>query len=248
VPDAANPQVGVVNVGSTLYGTTESGGANNLGAVYSVTTTGAETVMHSFAAGADGENPDAPLTNVNGTLYGTTYQAGKEHGTIFTMTPSGSYNIVYNFGTKTDDCLEPDSAMIYVPSKNALYGTAYAGGAHGNGCIFKLNLSGKKPKESVVYSFTGAASSDGTNASAPAFYKNALYVVTPEGRANDYDAILKVTLSGKESVLYDFQSKVSSPDGYPCAPFGALLSLNGTLYGTTEYSTHTGDGTVYAVP
>lgn len=246
-PDAYSPQSGVVNIGSTLYGTTSAGGANNLGAVYSVTIGGREKVLHSFTGGADGENPDAPLTNVNGTLYGTVYQGGKYHGTIFTIAPSGSYKIVYNFGTTTNDCFEPDSAMIYVPSEKALYGTAYTGGANGEGCIFKLSLAGNEPKESVVYSFTGSASSD-TGASAPVFFKDAFYITTPAGGAHNYGAVLKVTLAGKESVVYSFKGE---PDG--ANPYGGLVVLGEALYGTTHVGGmgpcigYAGCGTVFEV-
>lgn len=226
-PDAYAPLTGLANIGNTLYGTTQQGGANNLGAVYSVTTGGVEKVIHSFSGYADGQNPEGPLTNVNGTLYGTAYQGGTEHGTVFTIDPSGGYHIVYNFGVKAGDCTEPDSAMIYVPSKNALYGTAYGGGATGEGCIFKLNLASKKLKESVVYSFTGASNSS-TEASAPVMYKDALYVTTPGGGANGHGAVLKITLSGQESLVYSFKD---DPDG--AGPYAPLVVVGNALYGTT---------------
>ena len=245
-PDAATPQVALTSVGSMLYGTTYYGGADNLGAVYSVTASGTETVMHSFT-GSDGENPDGPLTNVKGTLYGTTYQGGAASGTVFSITPSGTYNVVYNFGVASGDCSEPDSAMIYVASKKALYGTAYRGGAHGEGCIFKLSLAGKTPKLSIVYSFTGSASSP-AYASAPVFYNGALYVTTPAGGNNDLGAVLKIALSGTESVIYSFKD---APDG--ATPQAPLTVMNGTLYGTTEAGgiakcgNYAGCGTVFKV-
>lgn len=226
-PDAEAPLTGLVNIGDTLYGTTQNGGSSNIGAVYSVTTGGAESIIHSFAGGADGQNPEAPLTNVKGTLYGTAYQGGAEHGTAFTITPSGGYKIIYNFGVTPGDCDEPDTAMIYVPAKKALYGTAFAGGATGEGCIFKLSLAGKTVQESIVYSFTGAASSS-TEASAPVFFKNALYLTTPGGGANGYGAVLKVTLSGQESLVYSFKNE---PDG--ANPYAALVVMKNALYGTT---------------
>lgn len=246
-PDAASPLVGLVADGGTLYGTTAQGGAKNLGAVYSITTGGVETVMHSFAGGADGINPYAPLVNVKGSLYGTTYQDGKYHGTIFTIEPGGGYHIVYNFGVKANDCLEPDTAMIYVGSQKALYGTAYAGGTDGEGCIFKLSLAGKKPQESVLYNFTGSSKSS-TAASAPVYYNDALYVTTPGGGTHGHGAVLKITLAGKESVVYSFKD---SPDG--AAPQSSLVVIDGVLYGNTELGgiascgNYAGCGTVFKV-
>jgi uncharacterized repeat protein (TIGR03803 family) len=227
-PDASAPQVGLANIGDTLYGTTYYGGANNEGAVYSVTTGGAETVMHSFPTGSnDGYYPDAALTAVGGTLYGTTYNGGVHGtGTIFSITPSGSYKVLYSFDSRSSDCESPDSTLTYVKSKKALYGVAYHGGADGEGCIFKWSL-GKKPAESILYSFTGSASSP-TYASAVVFYKNAFYGTTPEGGVNDYGSVFKVTLKGKESLVYSFKDE---PDG--ANPYAGLVVDGNALYGTT---------------
>ncbi|HEX3458273.1 MAG TPA: choice-of-anchor tandem repeat GloVer-containing protein, partial [Candidatus Baltobacteraceae bacterium] len=63
------------------------------GTVFSVTTTGSEKVLHSFAEGSDGQGPSAPLIDVNGTLYGTTYYGGGNSrcnlgcGTVFALSP-----------------------------------------------------------------------------------------------------------------------------------------------------------------
>lgn len=77
----------------TLYGTTSSGGvgcggSGGCGTVFSVTTDGQETVLHSFTGGSDGANPVAGLTLFHGTLYGTTSAGGKHNeGTVFALTP-----------------------------------------------------------------------------------------------------------------------------------------------------------------
>jgi uncharacterized repeat protein (TIGR03803 family) len=93
--DGAYPQAGLVDVNGTLYGTTENGGnvGCNLGCgtVYSISTTGAESVLYSFAGGSNGAYPVAPLVDVNGTLYGTTVSGGKPKGnccgTVFALVP-----------------------------------------------------------------------------------------------------------------------------------------------------------------
>ncbi len=248
-PDAAYPMIGLVNIGKTLYGATNAGGTDNLGAVYSVTTGGTEGVLHSFTGTPDGENPYAGLTNVNGTVYGTTYQGGVkagDHGTVFSITPSGSYSIVYSFGSTANDCLLPDSTMVYVASEKALYGTGYAGAAKEVGCIFKLSLAGKKPTESILYSFLGSTKSP-TYTSGVVFYKGALYGTTPEGGTNGAGTIYKVTLSGKESIIYSFKGK---PDG--ANPQASLVVMGNKLYGATKQGgldncAYAGCGTVFQV-
>ncbi len=97
-PDGATPHGGLIDVNGTLYGTTSGGGAYSYlgihgGTVFSVTTGGKETVLHSFGNGKDGYIPVARLLDVNGTLYGTTTGGGKYYrgssgfGTVFALIP-----------------------------------------------------------------------------------------------------------------------------------------------------------------
>lgn len=244
-PDACCPTVGLVNIGNTLYGTTYSGGTDNIGTLYSVTTSGTEKVMHSFTGIPDGEDPQAGLTNVNGTLYGSTYYGGNGHGTIFSVTSAG-YKLLYDCESgSTSDCTEPDSTMIYDSKKKALYGTGYRCGS--DGCIFKVALAGKKPKVIILYSFSGSPSSP-SNPSGVVLYKNALYGTTQEGGTYGYGTVFKVTLSGKESIIYSFKD---AADGeHPVAP---LLVMGSALYGTTyqggnqECGDYAGCGTVFKI-
>src|SRR5579863_2757195 len=74
--DGQRPQSGLVNVNGTLYGTTVYGGSSSAcaygcGAVFSITPSGSERLLYSFAGGTDGRYPNS-LIGVNGTLYGTT--------------------------------------------------------------------------------------------------------------------------------------------------------------------------------
>jgi len=87
--DGANPWSGLLDVDGVFYGTTENGGANGFGTVFMLTPQGTETVLYSFAGGAnDGENPIAGLIDVGGVLYGTTGGGGKAGwGTVFAVTP-----------------------------------------------------------------------------------------------------------------------------------------------------------------
>lgn len=88
--DGANPEGRLVVIGNALYGTTSGGGAyaSGGGTVFSVTTSGKETVLHSFGNGSDGVGPSAGLVDLNGTLYGTTYTGGTgDYGTVFSLLP-----------------------------------------------------------------------------------------------------------------------------------------------------------------
>ena len=81
-------QAALLNVSATLYGTRKLGGTNNWGTVFPITTSGKETVLHSFGGSGDGKYPYASLINVNGALYGTTTGGGaKNYGTVFSLSP-----------------------------------------------------------------------------------------------------------------------------------------------------------------
>jgi uncharacterized repeat protein (TIGR03803 family) len=93
--NGATPFSGVVQ-GSDgfLYGVASVGGANGLGTLFKVSTTGANfTVLHSFAT-ADGDTPlSTPLLHTNGKIYGLT-----SHGGSHTV-----YGVFYSF----DNGLKP---------------------------------------------------------------------------------------------------------------------------------------------
>jgi uncharacterized repeat protein (TIGR03803 family) len=124
--DGEYPNAGLINVNNTLYGTTYGGGAYDDGTVFSITTSGKTTVLHSFGMTGDGEYPNAGLFNVNGTLYGTTFEGGgeTEGGTVFAITTSGKETVLHRF-TGSGDGEYPNAGLIDVGG--TLYGTTPAG-------------------------------------------------------------------------------------------------------------------------
>ncbi|MFY9720558.1 MAG: choice-of-anchor tandem repeat GloVer-containing protein, partial [Candidatus Cybelea sp.] len=61
--DGENPFAGLVELNGTLYGTTEYGGPNNTGTVFSITAAGQENVIYSFgvSSSGDGAHPASAL-------------------------------------------------------------------------------------------------------------------------------------------------------------------------------------------
>jgi uncharacterized repeat protein (TIGR03803 family) len=92
-PDGAHPAAGLVDVAGSLYGTTQNGGAYlDRGTIFSITTAGAEKVLHSFGKGTDGSFPAANMYYEGGSLLGTTTYGGVRggfhgKGTVFSLTP-----------------------------------------------------------------------------------------------------------------------------------------------------------------
>ena len=89
---AFEPWTNLIDVGGTLYGTTQAGGPGGDGTVFKVNPTNATfSVVHTFAGGTDGFAPQAGVIDVGGYLYGTTMfggSSGNGNGTVFKVTPS----------------------------------------------------------------------------------------------------------------------------------------------------------------
>lgn len=86
-----------------FYGTTAFGGAHNGGVVFRMTPGGVVSVLHSFNGNPDGAHPNAGLVQGNGgNLYGAAGELGaKGFGTIYQISLSGGYSVLYNFDDTT---------------------------------------------------------------------------------------------------------------------------------------------------
>jgi uncharacterized repeat protein (TIGR03803 family) len=138
--DGAYPVAALTDVNGVLYGTTSAGGAAGRqdGTVFKITTSGTETVLHTFGGGSDGRYPNAGLTNVNGVLYGTTVTGGGNYaGTVFKITTAGAKSAVYRFLGGSDGS-EPYAGLTY--ADGVLYGATFVGGAQNHGTVFSLSL------------------------------------------------------------------------------------------------------------
>jgi uncharacterized repeat protein (TIGR03803 family) len=245
-PDGNYPNGGLTDINGTLYGTTTYGGTYGGGTVYSVTTTGHETVLYSFGADGDGYMPTANLIDINRTLYGTTQYGGTyNEGTVFSVTTSGSEKVLHSFSGPPDGFF-PYAGLTSV--NGTIYGTTVAGGSMTCQCgiVFSINASGN---EKVLHTFTGPP--DGALPEASLLNVNGtLYGTTTGGGAYSNGSVFTITTSGQEAVLYDFKGH---PDG--AAPRSGLIDVKGTLYGTTFYGgAYTGEcrssvgcGTVFSI-
>jgi uncharacterized repeat protein (TIGR03803 family) len=156
--DGKWPYTGLVLSGTTLYGTTSSGGAYGNGTVFAINTDGSGfTVLKAFAGGSDGAYPNAPLLLSGPTLYGTTYLGGDFGcGTMFSVNTNGSgYTVLKHFaGYSANDGANPAAALVLFGA--TLYGTTDQGGSTNSnyGTVFKINTDGSGYK--ILKVFTGA--------------------------------------------------------------------------------------------
>lgn len=239
--------------GTTFYGGTGTGcGVGGCGTVFEVTQAGAETVLYSFAGGADGDLPQAGLVrDAAGNLYGTTLTGGVDNGsycpygcgTLFKLSPGGTKTTLYSFSGGADG-LDPAGSLL-LDAQGNVYGATAAGGTFAAGCeggcgvIFKVTPAGK---ETVLYSFSGVT--DGINPFGGLIRdsKGNFYGTTRGGGSEGAGTVFKLTPSGSKTTLYNFDGT----DGLN--PFAGLaMDAEGNLYGTTANGGTWGEGTVFKV-
>ena len=223
-----------------LYGTTQFGGAWNLGTVFSLDTNGVFTTLASFA-GSNGANPyAAPVQGADGYFYGTTFQGGDyNQGTVFVMAADGTLTTRYSF-TGTGDGANPSAALVQ-GGDGAFYGTTAAGGASGYGSVFRFTASGPFSTFTNLHSFTGGL--DGKSP-ASALVQGAdgnFYGLTASGGTSGKGNCFTITPAGALTTLHSF---TGGNDG--SSPAGALvLDSDGNFYGTATMSGLGQRGTVF---
>ena len=251
-PDGAFPLAGLTDVDGVFYGTTSQGGSANAsgdGTVFKITPGGKETVVYSFIAGADGQFPQAGLIAAGGLLYGTTPNGGEPagSGTVFSVSPTGSEKVLYSFAAGADGA-GPQAGLLDL--NGTFYGTTATGGggncADGLGCgtVFKIAPSGA---ETVLHRFAGGSVDGQLPSAALVDAGGTLYGTTFFGGGSGCNfrgcgTVFKITPSGEFAIVYSF---MGGSDG--ANPSAGMVSVDGTLYGTTSEGGANDDGTVFRV-
>jgi uncharacterized repeat protein (TIGR03803 family) len=189
--DGAFPVAGVVvDLAGNLYGTTAVGGTSNYGTVFKVDTSGTETVLYSFAGGADGAYPVGGLVqDEKGNLYGTTYAGGAAGGgTVFKLNTKGTETVLHSFTGGTDG--DGPNGLLARDAKGNLYGTTQFGGSFGVGTAFEVTAGGK---ETVLHTFTGGSDGGQPHGGLVMDTKGNLYGTTEDYGSGGYGTVFKLT-------------------------------------------------------
>ena len=243
-----------------LYGTTYEGGTlpkggSAAGTVFQLSSSGKETVLHSFGGLGDGAYPygavalDASAQNI----YGTTVIGGRcGFGTVFRLSKSGSVwkeTILHSFCDKPDGS-SPYAGLILDPGKKGccyMYGTTQLGGAYGAGIVFGISELGKYQ---LLHSFCQVACNDGYSPQGGLMLdKNgSLYGMTVAGGTNNVGTVFRIAQSNYkwiETVLYSFCSLSGCADGEFPLYASLTLKADGTIFGVTYGGGASNNGTVF---
>lgn len=196
-----SPQTSLIDVHGTLYGTTISGGSNDLGSVFAFKIrTGEYHTVYSFEGGSDGANPIAGLIYLDGAFYGTTLQGGQSSniccGTIYWVTPNGKERVLYRFQQGTTG-FRPRADLVNVTDAgkrfDKVYGTARSGGKYGCGTIFSFDPVGA-PNYAVVHDFACMPNDGADPISALIDVRGTLFGTTQFGGENNGGTLFKLKL------------------------------------------------------
>lgn len=258
--DGANPVARLTRgANGALYGTTAAGGQSSscpgqkyqqgCGTVFKMTNSGgtwSESVLFNFAGGSEGFSPIGYITVAGKKLYGTTDSGNGSPcdsnvcGTVYELSFfSGAWTetILHGFEGGSDGAF-PEDGLVRDSAGN-LYGTTFAGGTNGFGTIFKIDAAGQK---TTLFNFTGT---DGAYPAAALVRDSSgnLYGTTTEGGSSKVGTVFQFDTTNSLTVLHNFTG--GKNDG--AYPYGNLLLVSKTLYGTTNSGGAANNGTVFEV-
>lgn len=197
------------------------------------------TILHSFGDGTvanDGASPASALIQApDGNFYGTTTAqvTKKSLGTIFQVTPTGVFSIIYRF-------LNQGSGQSLLYYKGSLIGVSIGAGAGKGraGKVFELTESAQgKWALTIWHAFTGpvtGAGSDGNFPAAPLILgsNGLMYGTTEFGGKGGFGTIYQIDpATVAYSILHNFANNLG-PSNYPDTAL--FQAKDGKFYGGTQ--------------
>ncbi|MGB8889368.1 MAG: choice-of-anchor tandem repeat GloVer-containing protein [Candidatus Korobacteraceae bacterium] len=242
--DGVHSVTGLVQAADgSLYGTTAEGGGHNGGTVFKISG-GTLTTLYNFCSQsgcADGLTPKGGLVKASdGTFYGTTAEGGADnYGTIFHITPTGTFSTVYSFNSTMG--ANPSGGLI-LASDGELYGTTRNGGLGNRGVVFKVTTSGTPTRLHSFCTQSGCADGLDPRGGLVQGFDGTIYGTTYGGGTSRRGTVFKIPPGGSLSTLYNFDS---THGAYPEA--GLALANDGNLYGTTSEGGASHRGTIFVI-
>jgi len=213
-----------------LYGMTYEGGANYIGVVFQYDPVTSTCIKKfDFDGTPNGCLPYGSLIQAaDGMLYGMAARGGmNDQGVIFQYNPATSvYTKKFDFAGTANGTGPLGSLLQH--SDGTLYGLTAAGGAIGNGVLFRFDPGSSAYTKKNDFDFINGNTPDGCLVKAT---NGLFYGMTYGGGANDMGVIFKYDPAA--SVCTKVLDFGDAPDG--CTPYGSLMqAADGMLYGMTR--------------
>jgi uncharacterized repeat protein (TIGR03803 family) len=242
--NGANPYSGLtLDTNGALYGTTCNGGTNKDGTVFRVVGS-TVTTLHNFE-GSDGACPYGALFLASsGELYGTTTLGGTfgasfgGYGTLFRISPGGTFASLYSFDL-TDGAF-PYGGLVQAAS-GLLYGTTRQGGSQGFGTVFSFTPAGVL---TTIHDFNSTDGSAPQGTLVEASDGNLYGTTEAGGEHSESGTIFSVTTEGGFTSLYSFCAESGCADG-GSPRSGLIQATDSNFYGTTSGGGSDGLGEVF---
>jgi len=214
-----------------LYGTTQQGGTNNDGIIFSFNpSTGQENILFNFTSSAYVPNGSLLYDTASNSFYGLTSLGGaNSKGTIFNFNPNtNQFNVLGSFG----NALGGSPINLIKGPCGLLFGTTtYGGNAGGGGVLFSFNLSSYQL--TPLYSFTGGLDGYGPAGSLTFVQKGG----TPNG---SFPQTPKITITTTGNTICSGNSTTLTANGANTYSWS-----NGAT--TSSISVSPSDTTIYTV-
>jgi len=245
------PAGGLVDGGDGyFYGVTVGGGAGRKGTVYKMTPAGDLATLHSFL-GPDGYYPTSGLVKgTDGNFYGVTSEGGRHYidasrpgyGTIFKITPAGSFTLLYSFPGPGVGGVDPSGSLVVGTDGNFYGVTAGDDTTSDYGTIFKVTPHGRV---TTLHSFLWGPTTQTSGGLIPvgSLIRDTggnFYGTTADGGAGGGGTIFEITPTGHYASIFAF---AGSNGGVPVA--GMVQAADGSFFGTTALGGDFNHGTVF---
>ncbi len=247
-----------------LYGTTQQGGSNGAGSIFTLTLDGTLSDIYAFPAATNNAGqanydlgPNDLVEGIDQNFYGTTRRGGSNFtGTIFVISPAGLLTNLHTFGllitnssgsATSADGAEPVGALVQGSDAN-FYGTTQYGGSNGTGTIFRITPAGEFTS---LYSFgpyaAGLANTNGVVPNALMLASDgAFYGTTQKGGVGNTGTFFKFTMGGGFAQLFSFNGEPTN--AHPITPNSTLVQgSNGYFYGTSASGGLMAGGAIFAI-
>ena len=248
--DGANPNSTLILAkDGNYYGVTADGGlGGGPGVVYQIASNGTFGVFHDFTT-AEGGFPREITQARNLDFYTVTSTTGSNAQTedinVDQIMPDGTLTLAGGFSYATIGGLS--TPIQGIGTDNSLYGVAEAGGANGEGFVYRLVTDGLES----LHDFA-AGGSDGAGPTAPLVQdrEGNFYGTTQGGGAFGNGTVFELSADGTTfTTLHSFDALDANYENNDGAAFnGALIvGSDGNLYGTAQAGGANNMGTVFQV-